>query len=59
MMDLKARAELGDILTDIQILLDILAKNPSALEAYPNLKSHLENRSQNRHRISEVPSCNS
>ncbi|MDG3086419.1 hypothetical protein P7F88_09975 [Vibrio hannami] len=43
-MDLRARSELGDILTDIEVLLDILAKNPSALEAYPNLKHHLANR---------------
>lgn len=45
-MDSKARAELGDILTDQAKLLEILAKNPAALEQYPNLQSHLAGSNQ-------------
>ncbi|MDK9777996.1 MULTISPECIES: hypothetical protein [unclassified Vibrio] len=45
-MDTKTRAELGDILTDQEKLLDILAQNPGALEAYPNLQSYLTDKNQ-------------
>lgn len=40
-MDEKSRSQLGLLLTDQDKLLDILAQNPSALEDYPELQTHI------------------
>ncbi|CAM4136529.1 hypothetical protein [Vibrio agarivorans] len=45
-MDSKTRAELGNILTDQEKLLEILSQNPAALEGYPNLQSHVTDKNQ-------------